>query len=451
MKIAVVGAGKMGISIMEALLGGGNFITLIDNNPERISAVEDRFDVHVLEADARNIEVLKSIGIDRYDAIVAATEDDELNMVICTFAKSLGCKKSIARVRTPEHIDQLDFIRDSMHIDHAVNPDYACAEEIFKYLTQKYSLQGGVYRGDGVSILEFKVDRVPSLAGRMLKDCGDVLSGMLIAAISRGGKIIIPNGRTVLEDTDTIYITGKSQTVKKFAEKYNKKIRRSADGKVRRVMIAGGGKTGLFLAEMLLRFGAAVKIIEVDRARCEYLADRLEGALVLCGDCTNMDLLHEEDLQGMDAFITATGFDEENLLLGMIAKKQGVTDVVAKISRKSYSNLVDSLGDMMTVNPLDMCASDIVKYIEKHDIVVFSQLLQGQAELTEIIAEEGMIITSAPLSDLEIPEGIIIAAVHRNDQIIVPKGDTQISRGDRVVLMCMLSQIPQLEALLKKQ
>lgn len=447
MKVAVVGAGKLGMTITEALLGGENEVTLIDKDEALVQKVASRLDILTVTANAKRIDIMKEIRIWEYDLLVSVVDEDEKNIVICSFAKRLGCPQVIARVRSPEHVEQIDFIKKVMNIDYIVNPDMACASEIYKYLVEKYTLADGCYTADGVSILEFKADKIPELINKEIRHTAKILGNMLVGAISRSGKIIVPNGLTVLEAGDTVYVIGLERKVKDLAKEVHEE-KRYTD--LTRVMIAGGGKTGYYLAKKLSDFGVAVKIIELDRARCEYLTDRLNNVLVLHGDATDPNLLHEENLEEMDAFVAVTGFDEENLLLSLLAKQQNIEDVVAKVSRKSYAALIETLGVNMTINPMDMCATNILRYIQKSGIVIFSQLIQGQAEFTEIWAEKGMPITRKTLAELEIPEGVIIAAIHRNNEIIIPSGITKIQDEDRVVILSLLSSVPLLEALIKQ-
>ncbi|HPF18319.1 MAG: Trk system potassium transporter TrkA [Bacillota bacterium] len=447
MKVAVVGAGKLGMTITEALLGGENEVTLIDKDEALVQKVASRLDILTVTANAKRIDIMKEIRIWEYDLLVSVVDEDEKNIVICSFAKRLGCPQVIARVRSPEHVEQIDFIKKVMNIDYIVNPDMACASEIYKYLVEKYTLADGCYTADGVSILEFKADKIPELINKEIRHTAKILGNMLVGAISRSGKIIVPNGLTVLEAGDTVYVIGLERKVKDLAKEVHEE-KRYTD--LTRVMIAGGGKTGYYLAKKLSDFGVAVKIIELDRARCEYLTDRLNNVLVLHGDATDPNLLHEENLEEMDAFVAVTGFDEENLLLSLLAKQQNIEDVVAKVSRKSYAALIETLGVNMTINPMDMCATNILRYIQKSGIVIFSQLIQGQAEFTEIWAEKGMPITGKTLAELEIPEGVIIAAIHRNNEIIIPSGITKIQDEDRVVILSLLSSVPLLEALIKQ-
>ena len=174
----------------------------------------------------------------------------------------------------------------------------------------------------------------------------------------------------------------RSDPIKKLNRKVHEKAKYT---NLQRVMIAGGGKTGLYLSEKLAAFGVAVKIIEIDKFRCQYLSERLNNVLILHGDATDQNLLKEENLEGMDAFVTVTGFDEENLLLALMANQYNIEDVVAKVSRRSYADLIEHLGVSMAINPLDMCATGILRYIQGPDLVIASQMIQGQAEFIEII------------------------------------------------------------------
>ncbi|HYE67548.1 MAG TPA: NAD-binding protein, partial [Anaerovoracaceae bacterium] len=211
----------------------------------------------------------------------------------------------------------------------------------------------------------------------------------------------------------------------------------------------GGGKTGLYLAQKLSEFGIAVKLIERDKARCQYLSNHLDDVLVLNGDATDMTLLQEENIDDMDAVVTATGFDEENLLLALMAKQHGIEDVIAKVSRESYATLIESMGIDMALNPLDMTASNILRFIQGSKRVLSSQLIQGQAEMIEIIADDHMRLTNHPIENIGLPEGVIIAAIHRGNDVIIPNEDTEILKNDKVIIICLLSEIPDLEKFIR--
>ena len=354
MKIAIVGAGKLGTAIAEALIGGGHEITLLDSSEERSQSISQNLDVFTITADAKQTDVLKDMRINEYDVLISTTDNDEKNILVCAFAKKLGCHLTIARVRAPEHVEQLDFIKENMGIDFIINPDKACADEIFKFVTQQYAISGGKLSKDGVGVLEFKADKMPEIVNRQLRDAKEHMQGLLIAAISREGKVLIPNGSSVIHSDDVIYTIGLQENIDALQSSVKDS---SSEKKLGRIMIAGGGNTGYFLARQLIEYGASIKMLELSRERCEYLSSELSRVLVLNADATDTALLREENLQGMDAFIALTGFDEENLLLSMIAKQNNVPKIVAKISRKSYDSLTSSLGNIMIINPLDICAA----------------------------------------------------------------------------------------------
>ena len=387
---------------------------------------------------------MKDRGIENFDFLIACTDSDEQNIVIASFAKNLGCSKVIARVRDPEHMNQMDFIMETMNIDHIVNPDLSITKEIYKYLVEKYTLTNGIFSSGKVSLVQFKVQKYKKLIGLSMIDVSKVLPNMLVVAISRNGKIIIPHGKTVIDDHDTLYLIGEKSEIVELHKKVHEKGKYT---NLQKVMIIGGGKTGYYLAGKLSEFGIAVKLIEKSKERCYYLSTHLDDVMVLHGDATDTSLLEEENLDEMDAFVAATGFDEENLLLALIAKQRGVEDVISKVSHQSYKDLIEKMGVDMALNPLDIVASTILRYIQGSKKIIASLLIQGQAEIMEIIASDEMKLANVPLKDVNLPDGVLIAAIHRGQQVIIPNGETKILEDDKVTIFCLLTDIGELEKL----
>lgn len=446
MKVAIVGAGKLGLKLATALIGGDHDVTLIDKNQVALQKIQSQFDVMTINENAKQISVLKDLHISSYDYLITATDKDEKNIVIASFAKQLGCTKVIARVRDPEHMDQMDFVRENMNIDFIINPDLAITTEIYKYLVEKYTLANGAFSSGKASLLEFKASKMPELVDINIKNVSSKLPGMLVVAISRKGKVIIPHGDTTILENDLIYVIG----AKKDILNLNKTVREKGKyTNLQKVMIIGGGKTGLFLSKKLAEFNVSVKVIERDKERCYYLAECLENVIVLNGDGTDINLLKEENIDDMDAVVTATGFDEDNLLLALTAKNRGVEDVIAKISRGIYTDMVAQLGVDMALNPLDISVSYLLRLIKGKKKVVSSQLIQGQAEIMEVIVDSDMRIAKKSLKDLSLPEGSLIAAIHRGTELIIPNGDTVINYDDKVLFICLLSDLIELEKILK--
>ncbi len=444
MKIAIVGAGKLGLKITGALVGGNHSITVIDKSEDILNKVSQQFDVLTVCGNAKQISLLKRNSIDTFDFLIACTDRDEKNIVIASFAKKLGCSKVIARVRDPEHMNQMDFIKETMDIDHIVNPDLSITLEIYKYLVEKYTLTNGIFSSGKVSLVQFKVKRYPKLQNLSMIEVSKILPNMLVVAISRNGKIIIPHGQTVIEPLDTIYLIGERSEIAKLHSRVHEKGKYT---NLQKVMIAGGGKTGFYLADKLSEFGVSVKLIEKSKERCYYLSSHLSDVMVLHGDATDSNLLDEENFDEMDAFVAATGLDEENLLLALIAKQRNIEDVISKVSRQSYKDLIEKMGVDMVLNPLDIVASNILRYIQGSKRIISYLLIQGQAEIMEIIATDDMRLANVPLRDIKLPDGVLIAAIHRKQEVIIPNGNTRIHADDKVTIFCLLSDIGELEKL----
>ena len=446
MKIVIVGAGKLGVNVAKALLGGDHSVTIIDPEDSVLQKISSQMDVMTINGNAKEIKLLKQLHIDSYDFLIAVTGDDEANLVIASFAKKLGCSKVVARIRDPEHMQQINFIKEALDIDHLVNPDQGITVEIYKYLAEKYTLSNGIFSSGKVSLVEFSVHRMPKLIGKSMKDITKILPDMLVVAISRKGKVIIPHGKEVIEPEDFVYVIGEKGPILALNSKVHE---RGKYTDLQKVMIIGGGKTGFYLAEMLSEFGAAVKIIEAKKERCHYLSAHLEDVMILHGDATDLTLLEEENLDMMDAVVTATGFDEDNLLLALTAKQHGVDDVIAKVSRTSYAEIISRMGIDMALNPLDITTSNILHFVQGSKKILSSQLIEGQAELMEIIATPHMNILDTPISELDLHDGIIIAAIHRGSEVIIPNGDTEIHEDDRIILLSLLRDRVITESLLK--
>jgi len=446
MDVAVVGCGKLGSKVAEALADGDYSVTLVDKNDETLERLSQQLDVMTVNEDGRRISVLEDIGIENFEFLLASTDSDETNITIASFAKKLGCKHVIARARDPEHMNQFDFIRDAMDIDSIVNPDMAITVEIYKYLIEKYTLGNGVFTSGKIAMTEFDVSRFSSLIGLSMDEVREVMPDILVTAISRNGKVILPAECDVIEDNDILYVIGKKTEISKLHLKVHTK---EEANKPKNVMIIGGGKTGYYIAKMLEEYGISVKIVEENLDRCRYLSTNLNNVMILHGNGTDIDLLEEENMDSMDAFITATGYDEENLLLALTAKKHGIQDVISKVSHENYQDLISQMGVDMVLNPLDITTSNILRYIQGSHTIISSVLIQGQAEIMEIIVNSEMEMLGVPIKDLDLPDDVMIAVIHRGHDLIIPDGDTKIMLNDRVIVLNLLTGMGDIEKLMR--
>ncbi|MBV1817781.1 Trk system potassium transporter TrkA [Anaerosalibacter bizertensis] len=444
MKVMIVGAGKLGYKLAEAMNNEDIDVTLVDVNSKTLERINNHLDVLTIAANGIQIGVLKELDIETYDLLIAATDGDETNTLICSLAKRIGCKRTIARIRNPEFTDQLDFVKSEMGIDYIINPDLTTAIEIERYLLKNYNFHSGDFASGKVSMIDFNIRNTKDFVGKKIEEL-DGLDGLLITAISRDGNLIIPNGSTCLRENDVIYVIGRSYNIDKLGERVRINVNKKD---IKRAMILGGGKIGYYLAKRLSASNVNVTIVEQDKKRCQYLSEKLDNALVIHGDGTDINLLEEEDLSAMDAFIGATGYDEENLLMTLVAKQSGVSKAIAKISRPSYINIIDKLDLDVAFNPVNITASNILKFIRGGKVVSVSFLLGGKGEVTEVIASEGLPIIGKPISELRLPKGIIIGAIVHNGNVIIPDGNSIIYPNDRIIVFSLESDIPTLKKLI---
>lgn len=442
MKILIAGAGKLGRKIASAMLNSDIDVTVIDTNAVVLNRLKEQLDVLTLFTTATRKDVLDEIEIASYDMTIAVTGNDEINMIICSMAKDLGCKTTLARVRQPEYVNQLDYIKQLYNIDHIVNPELSTASEIARYILDSYSYNFGNYAQGKISIVSFDAGNLPHFINKKIQDIKQI-EGCVIVAISRKGQTIIPHGDTIVRENDKLLILAHKSEIKHIATRLNLFLDPRV---VRKVMILGGGKTGFYLARELSKHGIHIKLIESDLARCKVLADKLdENTLVIHGEGSDADLLEEEGLESMDAFVSVTGYDEENLFMSIKAKQLNIPKVITKISRHSYGQIIEQVGVNMAINPVNVSASEVMKHVRGGQVVSVNLLNDGQSELTEIIARDDLKILDIPLKRLNLPRGLIIGSILHDGELIIPRGDSVIQAGDIVVVFSLITALPDLE------
>lgn len=443
MRIAIIGAGKVGYQLVESLVKENHDILVVDTNQDVLDKINDNFDVLTKRGNGISSSLLKGLGIEGWDLFIAVTDSDEANIVACITSKKLGVKTAIARVRSPEYVVELDFMRSSLGIDYIINPEYATACEIIRLLLNTYASYAADFAKGQVRMSEIIIESTSVFAGKQIKDL-KLPPGVVITAITRSGEVIIPNGFDYIMPDDTLYIMGEKSVVDRVAKNAGAHI---VNNRVKNVMIIGGGRIGYYLAKGLERLDINVKIIEQDLERCKELAEGLDNALVLHGDGTDLTLLKAENIEGMDAFLAVTGYDEENLMVSVLAKQMGAKKVIAKVSRSNYTSVLETIGIDNAVSPKLITASDILRIVRGGRIVSISLLIGGRAEVLEIIPQEGAPILDKPLKELGIPKGIIIGAILRHGKVIIPNGDAVIKASDRVIVFTLDSRVDKVTKL----
>jgi len=446
MKIIIIGDGKVGYSLAENLSKENNDITIIDKNPEALKKANEYLDVMCIKGNGLNASVMLNAGVKETDLLIAATSSDEMNMVCCLTAKKLGADHTIARIRNPEYANELSALKTDLGLDMVINPEQAAANEIARILRFPSAANVEVFSKGRVELVEIKANQGMSVIGMKLKDIFEKYSSaVLIGAILRNDDVIIPSGGFKIEENDIMYIVGRPSSVSDFCKHIGKYT-----GKIKNVMIAGGGRIAYYLAKYLDESHMKAKIIEMDRQRCTELSELLPNTLIICGDGTDETILHSENLSDMDAFVSVTGRDEENLMSALLAKQYGVQKVVAKINRMNYSAIIKNMGIDSVISPKMITANNIVRYVRGlknalgNPIQTLYKIIGDQAEAIEFIAGKSTDFLNIPLKNLKMVKGVLVAAIVRKNDIIIPHGKDMVKQGDSVILIAKDKQFTDL-------
>ena len=432
MKIMIIGS-----VLAEQLSKEKHEVTLVDRSGVRLDQSNNELDVMVVEGDGASREVQLEAGADQADLVIACTGADELNLLCCLIGKKLGARHTIARVRNPMYVEELNLIKDDLGLSMAINPEEACATEMARVLRFPSAIKIDTFARGHVEILKTGVTAGSPLDGMALKDIGKFRANVLICAVERGERdVIIPSGEFQLKAGDRISVVASPQEAQRFFRQVG-----VAKTRVRQVMLIGGGRMGYYLARQLLATGMDVKIIESDAKRCEELSQLLPEATILHGDGTDHDLLESEGIFDADAFVSLTGRDEENLLMALTAKDSGVAKVLPKMSRPNYTALVHDLGIDTVISPKDVTASQISSYVrglansQGSAVESLHKILGGAMEAVEFTATGATHFLNTPLKDLNFKPGLLVAAIVHGGKLLIPGGHSIISEGDRVIVV----------------
>ena len=451
MKIIIAGAGKIGYSVASILSDEGHDIIVIDNNPTVINNLSNNLDVICVEGSAANPETLTEAGAADADLIMAAMRSDEMNMVCGISARKLGTKHVIARIRDTGYMKQTEFLREALGLSVIVNPELECAKEISRILRFPSAIRVDAFSKGSAEIIEHRILPDSKLDGMQLKDMvGSFSAKVLVGVVERGGEAIIPNGNFTLKAGDLISVTGASQELRKFfvaAGQYRKRVKNT--------MIMGGGRIAVHLTRLLMESGIAVTIVEADRARCEELCDLVPGARIICGDATRGDILLEEGIKSSDAFVALTGDDGDNIITSIYAKQSGVGKIVVKVNREYYSDILESSGIDCVVTPKTLISQQLARYVRAMSNSVGSsmetlyRLADGKVEALEFKVAEGSACVGIPLKTLRLKPNIIISALVRGSNTIIPDGETVIKPGDHAVIVTRAGRLKELDSIVE--
>ena len=440
LKIIIVGAGKVGCQIAKTLSSEKHDVILIEKNDTIRQSAQNNLDVLTILGNGANVRTLEEAGIKQAEMIIAVTSSDEVNMIACMTAKQFGVPQKIARIRNPEYLYANALSREKLGIDLTINPERATAREIVKLLKSPINVaQVQSFAGGKVQLFELKVEENFPFLNQKLKTI-TFKYPILVAAIYRNDKIIIPNGEEKILPGDNLHILIKKDYFSELNEIFNEKPL-----SVQNVMILGGSRIGIQTALLLTKLGINTKLIERDKEKCEKIAENLPHTLVINGDGTNIDLLKSEGIETTDGFVAVTGFDEDNLLVALLAKHLGTKKVIAKVDRVNYIPILEKIGVDAVVNPRMTTASAILRFIRRGKIISLTLLKEGEAEVIELIVSPHSKIINTPLKNANLPHNSIIGAIVRKDEVIIPHGDDIIQPEDKIVIFALSSDIKEIE------
>lgn len=454
MRIIVIGVGKVGITLTERLSQEEHDVIVIDKDDEVIRHCEDNLDVMCVKGNGANAKTLLEAGVDRADIVIAATASDETNMLCCLISKRLGAKYTISRIRDPEFNESQMLLQQELGIDMAVNPERATASEIGRLLRYPFAGSIETFARGQVEMVDFRVQPEDPFVNIPLKDLSvkcSTLPRVLYSMIERDGRVMIPDGNFVILPNDRVFVSGDPLTITSYFRTLGKN-----NTKIRSIMVLGGGRITYYLAKLVIPMGIHMTIFEIKPEKARLLSEQLPKADVILGDGTDQDLLEEQGLSQMDAFISLCDRDEENLMTGMYASQQGVKRIIAKNSRSAYADLLSKIGLDAIVSPKTITCATILRYVRARanstgtGIEKLYRLLNGEAEAIEFVAREGDDYIGIPLKDLITAPGALISVIVHQNKIIVPFGMDRIEVGDRVVVITLNSGYNDLNEVIHK-
>lgn len=445
MRVIIVGAGEVGYHIAKRLVQEEHDVTIIEENTAVKERVEKALDVLAVHGNGASPAALEAAGVTKTDLLIAVTDQDEINLVASLMAKEYGVKTTIARARNPE-LSRSPFLREGkrLGIDLLINPNQAVAEEIARLVQAPAAAQVAFFAEGKVEILGIDVNVEAPVLTKRLKDLGafQVKHPFLVTAISRNDSLHIPHGETVIQPGDRLYLVAHRDDVPPILNLLGRH-----EKPPRRVLIIGGGRIGLFLAEILEKEDIPVTLIERSSSRCQELAHCLKRALVIEGDGTDLHALTEEGVTEMDAVVTVSDDEAVNILAALLAKRHGAKKAIALVQRSHFVQLASSLGIDAPISPRLTTASTILRAVRRGQVVSLVEMPEWDAEIMELVALPTTPVVGRPLREVDMPKGAIVAAISREEQIIIPKGDSHILPGDRVILFTLPEAIPKVERL----
>ncbi len=448
MKIIIAGAGDVGFHLAKLLSYESQDIYVIDTNSEKLNYLDSHLDVITTCGDATSVKTLKDIAIDKTDLLIAVTDSQNTNFTIAVIGKRLGAKKTIARINNPEFINNPDIDFKELGLDSVISPEELAANEIKRLLNQStfndsISFENGILNMVGSTLS--KSSPILNLTVLQAKNKFSEIDFITIA-IKRADETqtVIPRGDTIFNLGDEVYFSCPKESIPKLNTVIGKEAFTVKD-----VMILGGSKIGAKSAIKLCEQKYRVKLIEKNKDKAFNLAENLQNTLVIQGDGRDLELLEEENIREMDAFIAVTGNSETNIMSCLVAKSKGVKKTIALVENMDYINISQTIGIDTLINKKLLAASEIFKHVRQGEVVALANLKYVDAEVLEFNVKPASKVTKNLIKDIKLTRSAVFGGVIRDGKALMTFGDFQILPGDKTVVFCLPDAISDVEKLFK--
>ena len=443
MRIIIAGGGKVGRAIAEQLTREGHDIVVIDVNRRVIQQISDGLDVMAICGNGSDVEIMREAGAPESDLLIACTAQDELNLISCMFAKKLGCKNTIARVRAPEYAEQIYLLAEDMGLSMVINPEFNCAREIFRLIEIPGVFKRDTFADGRIEIVELLLKEGDTLDGCPLRDLPKKMKlRALVCAVQRDEEAFIPDGSVTLRAGDKVYICAPATSIVRILRHLGSYKKMAKD-----VMLIGGSRIAEYLTALLTKTDTRVKIIEVNPERTRVLSATVEGAEIICADASNPTVLQSENVEKMDSVVTLTNIDEENLVLSMYLKRLGVPQVITKVDHTGLGGMLTDFGLERVVSPERLCAGAIIRYVramqnsEGSSVLTLHHLVDGKVDAMEFAVTEHTRHLGKTFREITFKPNILVACINRNGKILIPNGNDCLQNGDTVVVVTTSSRV----------
>ena len=446
MKIIIAGAGEVGLHLSKLLSFESHDITLIDNNDVNLKDGENYLDIKVINGDSSSISTLNQANVKDSDLVIGVTASESINFLTCSLSKQLGAKRTIARITNPEFISDNSIDFKKLGIDEIISPEHLAANEIKLLVNDSAFTNSHDFEDGELKMMAARILTDAPFVGKKVHEAASVYPGIkfMPIAIERSGSqsAIIPRGNTLFKKDDHVYFITCDDGVDELY-----KLMGTKKDKLQNIMILGGGRVGFKVAQELSEEGYSVKLVEINNDKAEKIADQLNNVLVLNLDGTRVDLLSEENLDQMDAFISTTGDSQKNIMSCLMAKSKKIKKTIALVDDSDYFELSESIGVDTLINKKLLAANEIFRFIRKGNILELNKLNNMNAEVLEFLVSSNSKVIGKKIKDINFPRSAIIGGVIRDDKGLIALGDFQIKEGDKVLICSLYEGISKVEKL----